>query len=80
MKVYHFDDIGSTHQPAQLCFTKFSGLWSFSYFLGVGWGKIEIKDHLIPAEAEIWAELGNINDVFGNLRKETVKVWIKCSM
>ena len=27
---------------------------------GWGWGKIEIKDHLSPAEAEIEAELGNI--------------------
>ena len=25
-----------------------------------GWGKIKIKDHLSPAEAETWAELGNI--------------------
>ena len=25
---------------------------------GGGWGKIEVKDHLSPAEAEIRAELG----------------------
>ena len=23
-----------------------------------GWGKIKIKDHLSPAEAETWTELG----------------------
>ena len=27
-----------------------------------GWGRIEIKDHLSPAKAEIGAELGNIID------------------
>ena len=27
---------------------------------GWGWGKIEIKDQLSPAEAETGAELGNI--------------------
>ena len=35
----------------------------FDTFPGVGgwggWGKIEIKDHLSPAKAEIVAELGN---------------------
>ena len=36
----------------------------FSYFPGWGWGwvagvgQIKIKDHLSPAEAETWAELG----------------------
>ena len=25
---------------------------------GGGWGKIKIKDHLSPAEAETWTELG----------------------
>ena len=37
-------------------------LGHFHTFPGVGWwewGKIEIKDHLSPAEAEIGAELGN---------------------
>ena len=29
--------------------------------MGVGgWGKIKIKNHLSPAEAEVWTELGNI--------------------
>ena len=33
----------------------------FDTFPGVGgWGKIEIKDHLSPAKAEIGAELGKI--------------------
>ena len=32
----------------------------FDYFPWVGgWGKIEIKDQLSPAEAEVRAELGN---------------------
>ena len=32
--------------------------------LVVGWvGEIKTKDHLSPAEAEVGAELGNINQV-----------------
>ena len=27
--------------------------------MGVGAGEIKIKDHLSPAEAETWTELGN---------------------
>ena len=42
----------------QLCFTKFCCIEPFSYFPGGGWGKIENKDHLSPAEAETRAELG----------------------
>ena len=31
-----------------------------------GWGKIKIKDHLSPAEAEAWTELGkNLNQCQG---------------
>ena len=63
MKIYylderfHTDDMKSTLRPNQLCFTKFCCVRSFSYFPGDGWGKLEIKDHLSPAEAEIGAEL-----------------------
>ena len=63
-----FDDMVSTHQVDQLCFTKFNyirPIWYFPGWVGVGgggsgWvGQIKIKDHLSPAEAETWAELGN---------------------
>ena len=27
-------------------------------WVGGGWGKVKIKDHLSPPEAERWAELG----------------------
>ena len=30
----------------------------------MGGGKLKIKDHLSPAEAEIWTELGNIIGYF----------------
>ena len=29
-----------------------------------GWGKIKIKDHLSPAEAETWTELGKTINAF----------------
>jgi hypothetical protein len=33
----------------------------------VGWGEIEIKAKLSPAEAGVWAELGNILYLFSFL-------------
>ena len=42
----------------------------------VGWCKIEIKDHLIPAETEIMIELGNTHDWCKNKHYEWgVKIW-----
>ena len=29
-----------------------------------GWGQTKIKDHLSPAKAEIWAELGNMKIIW----------------
>ena len=39
-------------------FFTFPGGWVGGW---VGVGQTKIKDHLSPAEAETWAELGNIN-------------------
>ena len=45
---------------ALLSMAEFDHFDTFPGWVGVGgWGKIEIKDQLSPAEAEIWAELGN---------------------
>ena len=42
-------------------FIRLSIFGLFDTFLGVGgWGKIEIKDHLSPAKAEVGADLGNM--------------------
>ena len=50
--------MSSTHEANKLCFTKFGSIYNFLTFRG--WvGKIKIKDHLSPSEAEIRAELGN---------------------
>ena len=53
------DNMRLTHEYDQLCFDKIVNIRTFWYFPGGGWGKIEIKDHLRPANAEIGAELGN---------------------
>ena len=63
------DYIRSTLEHDQLCLIRLSIFGHFDTFPGVGgwvdgWGKIENKDHLSQAKAEIGAELRNIDGLF----------------